>query len=210
MIGTILRMALIEPKTATSAPVEPVTPSPTQDKNKDGIPDAILEIPALQAVIAGSPPAVSASIETFSKRPEGQAIVKAKDQLFKAGLNLYRSLSGDTGVLFNQFYIAPEDLQAADKAGRLAEVAPSFDQINDQVAKSGQNHPALTAKGPGGAFATPKVQTPPQSTAMPTAATSAQRKMADQRVENLSPAPLNKQANPGAGKLLNAILKPVV
>jgi hypothetical protein len=193
-------MALVEPKTASPAPVEPTNPA--QDTDGDGIPDAILEIPALQAVIAGAPPAVSAPIETFAKRPE--------DKLFKAGLNLYRSLSGDVGVLFNHFYIAPEDLQAADKAGKLAEIAPDFDSINSQVAKSGQNHPALSAKGPAGGFATPKVQTPPQSTAMPQPSSPAQRRMADQRVENLSPAPLNKQANPGAGKLLNSILKPVV
>jgi hypothetical protein len=45
---------------------------------------------------------------------------------------------------------------------------------------------------------------------MPQPSSPAQRRMADQRVENLSPAPLNKQANPGAGKLLNSILKPVV
>jgi hypothetical protein len=158
-------MALVEPKTASPAPVEPTNPA--QDTDGDGIPDAILEIPALQAVIAGAPPAVSAPIETFAKRPEAKAIVENKDKLFKAGLNLYRSLSGDVGVLFNHFYIAPEDLQAADKAGKLAEIAPDFDSINSQVAKSGQNHPALSAKGPAGGFATPKVQTPPQSTAMP-------------------------------------------
>lgn len=201
--------SLVEPKTPSATPTAAPAAS-TEDKDGDGIPDAIMQIPALAAVIAGQPAAVSAPIETFAKRPEGQAIVQHKDQLLKSGLNLYRSLSGDVGVLFNQFYIAPEDLQAADKAGKLSEVAPDFDTINGEVAKSGQNHPALTAKGPGGAFATPKVQTPPQSSAMPTASTPAQVKAAEQRMQNMAPKSPTKTANPGAGKLLNAILKPVV
>lgn len=201
--------SLVEPKTPSATPTAaPATA--TEDKDGDGIPDAIMQIPALAAVIAGQPAAVSAPIETFAKRPEGQAIVQYKDRLFKAGLNLYRSLSGDTGVLFNHFYIAPEDLQAADKAGKLAEVAPPFDSVNEQVGKSGQNHPAVTSKGPQGGFATPKVQTPPQSGATPAPSTPAQVKAAEQRMKNMAPKSPTKTANPGAGKLLNAILKPVI
>lgn len=205
-------MALVEPKNPAAPVVEPTTPAKPSatDKDGDGIPDAILEIPALQAVVAGQPAAVSASIEAFSKRPEGKAIAEHKDKLFKAGINLYRSLAGDVGVIFNQLYLAPEDLQAADKAGKLLEIAPPFDQVGEQVAKSGENHPALLSQGPPRAAKTPDIQTPPQGAAMPQPSTAAQRRMAEQRVKNLAPQSPTKEANPGQGKLLNSIMKPVI
>jgi hypothetical protein len=198
-------MALVEPKSPT-APKQ----SAAADKNRDGIPDEILELPAFQALFAGAPPAVSASIDALSKRPEGELLAKHKDSLMKAGLNLYRSLSGDLGVIFNQLYIAPEDIQAADKAGRLTEIAPPFDAVTEQISKSGDGNPVLSAKGPTGGFPTPTPQTPPQGAAMPAPANAQQARMAQQRAESLTPKAPTKRPAPGAGKLTNAILKPVI
>ena len=49
----------------------------------------------------------------------------------------YRSLSGQRGVMFNAMRIHPQDIQAADKAGKLlSSVAPDFDLVNHEVGKS--------------------------------------------------------------------------
>jgi hypothetical protein len=165
----------------------------------------------MQAVLAGKPAAVSASFEEFQKRPEAKAILANKDALLSAGFGLYKSLSGDTGVVFNTLHLHPEELVAADKAGKLQQIAPPFDQVNDMVAKAGPDtHPVLTAgdvpTGPKG----PPMPTPPQMASgnMPHAPANppAQR----QRVKNLTLGSPTSGPQPGAGRLLNSILKPVV
>lgn len=202
---------LVEPKdTNAVAPeaVEPKAGAPSPKSSASAIPDEVLQIPAIQALFAGSPPALSAPITDFAKRPEGQLIQKNKDVLFKAGMNLYRSLSGDLGVLFNQMHIHGDDLAAADKAGKLLEVAPPFDQVNDMVAKSGPDHPVLNAQVPGG----PKMpsapsapQTPPMASPASKTPASVQRKLTTARLSNLQPS--SAVSGPS---VLSSILKPVV
>lgn len=189
-------------------PKDGVTPKPTaKDADGDGLPDELLQIPAMQALFAGSPPAVSTSLKDFSKRPEAKIIEQSKDAIQKAGIGLYRSLDGSLGVLFNQLRIAGQDLMQADKEGRLLEVAPPFDQVSQSISASGDQNPVLSAEVPGGAK-TPGV--PPPSPMPAPAPASVQNKITTARLQNIPPGSPTSGPAPGAGRILNNILKPVV
>jgi hypothetical protein len=215
--------SMIEPKDTTAPAPEPTTPetAPAEDEaagqpetGAPKVPDAVLKIPAIQALFVGKPPALSAPIKEFSDRPEGKLISENKDILFQAGLGLYRSLSGDIGVLFNQMHIHPEELKAADKAGQLGKIAPPFDAINHMISKSGANHPALTTDSvPGGPKPAPMPAVPQMNSAQvgPTQSpAAAQRKALAAKVSALQPQSPTTGAQPGGGQLLNSILRPVV
>lgn len=191
---------VIEPKDSPT----PATPA-TESKGGGGFSDELLQIPAMQALFAGSPPALSTSLKDFSNRPEAKLMGDHKDELMKAGIGFYRSLGGDLGVLFNQLHIAGQDLQEADKAGKLLEVAPPFDQVTQQVTGSGEAHPSLTAQVPGG----PKTAAPQAIPPSPAPA-SVQNKQTTARLKNVQPGSPTSGPAPGAGRILNNILKPVV
>lgn len=174
------------------------------------LPDALNENPLIQAVTAGAPPAVSGSIEEFSKRPETKLLTEHRDTLFEAGFGLYRSLDGGTGVLFNQRFINGEALKQADQAGQLQQVAPPFDTVEGEISKSGLKHPSL--KPPSGQA---MAQPPPPAVASATSApaplpASAQRKGLTAKISNVQPGSPTSGPVPGAGRLLNNILKPVL
>ena len=190
---------VVEPK---ATPTEPTTQPPA---SKSGFSDELLQIPALQALFAGAPPAVSTPLKEFAQRPEAKLIEDNKDALLKAGVGFYRSLGGDLGVLFNQLHIAGQDLQEADKAGRLLEIAPPFDQVTEQIAGSGEAHPSLSAQVPAGAKTAAPQAIPPSP-----APASVQNKQMTARLKNLQPGSPTSGPAPGAGRIMNQILKPVV
>lgn len=177
------------------------------DEGSSNLPDELLQMPALQALFSGEPPAISAPLQEFSKRPEAKLIVQNKDPLMEAGIALYRSLDGATGVIFNQFYVSPEDIKAADNAGRLAEIAPPFDAVSTQVGQSGANNPVLRPKQVPQGLATASISPPPQ---LPGPATAGQRQIVSQRAKNLSTGGPTTGPKPGAGRLLNSLLRPAV
>ena len=138
------------------------------------------------------------------------------DDLQEMGFGLYRSLGG-RGVIFNQMYVHPEDLKAADKAGKLAELAPDFDKVNDSLGKAGLDHPALAREQTPGAFAAATPQAPPQAGQFPMVASPQQGQAADAtkkimaaRLNAANPGAPTSGPSPGAGRLMNSILKPVV
>jgi hypothetical protein len=182
------------------------------------MPEALLRIPAMQGLMTGSPGAVSDSIKDFAKRDDAGVLTKNKDWLTQAGFGFYRSLDGDTGVVFNMLYVHPEELKAADAAGKLKEVAPDFDSVNHAIGKSGRAHPALSAgpvpKGLKGApipQAPPQMaQVPPPTANVPPPSAAAQRSLMGARVNNLTQGSPTSGPVPGAGRLLNQVLKPVL
>lgn len=217
---------MVEPK-ASAAPVSPDAETDQSAETPEApaaegaqLDDEVLKIPAVQAVFAGSPPAVSATLAEFNKRPEAKLIIANKDALTAAGMGLYKSLSGELGVIFNQFHIHPEDLLQADKKGVLTKVAPPFDTVNDHVSKSGAAHPILTMQGIPGGPKSPSMPTPPQAAdgiaqpsvapGAPIAPASVQNKVATARTNSLTNDKPTQGPRPGAGRLLNQILKPVV
>lgn len=182
-------------------------PTETPKASVGDIPDEVLQIPAMQALFAGSPAALSASLAAFANRPEGKLIQSNKDVLMKAGMGLYRALDGDTGVIFNQMYVNGAELQQADKAGQLAQLAPPFDSVNQSVASSGADNPVLKSGQVPNGFKTASVPAAPQSnSAVPPASAATQRA----RVANMAPKGPTSGPKPGAGRLLNSILKPVI
>lgn len=216
--------ALVEPRAGAEVPaqVEPSAPAPqaaapAAPQAKAGIPDEILQIPAMQALFSGAPPAVSAPIKEFMATPIAKTISQNADSLMKAGIGFYSSLSGDLGVIFNQFYIHPEDLKNADKAGKLLQLAPPFDSVDHEIAKSGKNNPVLSAQGVPNGPKAPSPMAPPQSAASvpqtPTVAPASngiQKQIMGVRAKNVAQQPPTGGPAPGGGQILNQILRPVV
>lgn len=200
----------VEPRTAPAAPVEPTAGAPEPTSDAGALSDEILQIPAMQAVFAGSPAAFSASLKDFEKRPEAKLIVQNKDALMKAGMGLYRSLGGDLGVIFNQLKLSGEQLKSADQAGKLLELAPPFDQVNQQVASSGEGNPVLSAADPAGMAGF----TPPAASQMNSAVrgpaplpASSQKALTNARIKNQMLGKPTDGPKPGQGRILNNILK---
>ena len=168
----------------------------------------------MQGLFAGSPPALSAPLAEFAKRPEGQLIQKNAPMLQKAGMGLYRSIGGDLGVMFNSFYVSGEEIKAADEAGKLTEIAPPFDAINQQIAGMGADaHPALQKREQPQGFKTAPAKNPPQSQSpvrMPPPSAEKDIKAQQARMKNMAPGSPTSGPKPGAGRMLNSILKPVL
>jgi hypothetical protein len=213
--------------------IQPPAPSPGQPDaqagaagGKGGLPEEVLKMPAMQALMAGSPPAVSLPLKDFSKRDAAAPLVKAAPALQKAGFGFYRSMSGNIGVIFNQLYIHPADVQAADKMGKLQAIAPPWDVLDHTVGKSGPLNPVLARTSVPGGPAAPRAVAPPQSgnsaiggsgpggntLPVPLKAPSAgvARKLTTARILNLNQGAPTTGPEPGQGRLVNQILKPVV
>lgn len=210
---------LVEPlptAPAQAAPVEPTASAPAEEGGA-GIASELTQIPVIQGLLAGEPAAVSVPIAEFDAMPEGKLITQNKDSLMGAGIGFYRSLGGDLGAIFNRMFLSDQEIQAADKAGKLLEVAPPFTQVNQALSQAGAQNPVLregerpTGFKTGGAQAPSpagiaQAVTPP--TAMPASKTPARVMQAKMRA--LNPGSPTEGPKPGAGRLLNQILKPVV
>lgn len=218
------------------APSAAVPPAPTDVAPADAgaapaeddttpLPDELLKIPAFQALFAGSPPALSFDIAKSKNREETKLVVDNKDALMAAGIGFYRALSGKTGVMFNQLRVHGEDIQAADKMGKLQVIAPDFDAVNHAVAKSGLKNPVLAVSGvPGGpasprsggagvASGSPQASPAPSPLPLPSPGGSGSRgaqRLLAKRVSSLEPGSPLSGPVPGAGRLMTQILKPVL
>lgn len=206
---------VVEPRTPAATPaVESGTEAPAAESGTGAgsLPDEILQIPAMQAVFAGQPAAVSAPLEAFSKRPEAKLIADNRDALMRAGMGLYRSLGGDLGVIFNQLRLNGEQLKQADQAGKLLEIAPPFDAVNQSVASSGENNPVMNAQVPGGAAGAVPAPSQFDSAVRGPAPlpAGAQKSLTNARIKNQMLGKPSEGPKPGAGRLLNNILKPVL
>ena len=216
---------------APAAPVAPpVTPSATPDAapaapaTPTGLPAALTKVPAIQGLLAGTPVAVSAPIEEFKDTEVGKEIVKNREALMNAGFGFYKSMKGGLAVMFNRFHIHGEDIKAADKAGKLQVIAPPFNQVDHALSKMGGKH--MVGKTVPAGFAMPSPQTSPQPgaamaagqpTSMDPAAPAGgqasgalQKRLLSARLTNQQPGAPTSGPAPGAGRLLNSILKPVV
>lgn len=207
---------------ATAGPVEPiVTPKPGVEpvgaqapvtaSDAGELPEEVLRLPGIQAIMAGAPPAISSPLKGFEKSEEGRLIIENKDPLMEAGMGFYRSLSGDLGVMFNQLYVNGEDIKAADKAGKLLEIAPPAEKVIQDIKKSGKNNPVMNAKTPTGVKQA-AIPVAPQNATSPVAPApaSVQRKAMQARLQNMAPSAPTQGPKPGGGRLLASILKPVL
>jgi len=204
---------LVQPLAPPAPEVAPTAPAaPEASQSTEGLPDALLKQPAFQGLLVGQPGAVSASISDFSKRAEAKLFIDNKDTLLKAGFGIYRALDGNTGVIFNRQYVHDDELKQADAAGQLAQLAPPFDDVDSSVAKSGINHPALDSsrQAPTGFKGAPMPAVPQSSAAPAPPPASVQNKLSTARIANMQPGSPTSGPVPGAGRLLNQVLKPVI
>lgn len=189
-----------------------VEPAPVESPAPAGgteLPDELLQEPVMQALMAGSPPAASANIKTAAESALGQLIGQHSQSLQQAGFGFYRSQDGNLGVLFNQLRINPQEIVQADQQGRLLDVAPPIEQVEQAILSSGDQNPALLAEGPTGA-ATPPVPQGGAPTGVPAAGGRVAQALFNERKQNLNPGSPTSGPRPGAGRVLNAILSPVV
>lgn len=155
------------------------------------LPADVLDIPAVFAVAKGQPAAVSAP------NPSDDAAIKALTKnaqaLVGAGFGLYESRDGKTRVLYNSSLMDVGSLLDADVQGTLGDVAPSFSTLQTPGA-----NPAL----PGATGAAPAAESQP--------APDVQNQLSTKRTTNLTPGGPTSGARPGAGRILNNILKSAV
>lgn len=208
--------ASAQPSTAAA----PAAAAPAPAGGAGGaIPDEVAQLPPITALLAGEPAAVSLHIPDFEKRPESKALAAGGPALQEAGISFYSALDGKTGVMVNQMFMPPEEVQAADKAGKLLEVAPPWDAVEKAVVSGAPlDHPAF--KGMKGANRTGQPATAPA----PSPDQGASSQAMNMKVPGAGSAPAQQQARaanmgagapssgpkPGAGRILNSILKPVV
>lgn len=212
---------------ATPPPVQQVQSQPetAPDPNSapeqapeqsQGLPPELLELPAIQGLIAGAPNAVSMDISNFAKTDAGKLIAQNQQDIQEAGLGFYKSIHGDVGVIYNQLHVHPADLQAADKAGKLTSIAPPWSKVDHALSKAGAAHPALRHAGAPTAppMATPMA--PPQAATgiVPTPgkplAAQAQSKLLQARIAATQPVAPTGGPVPGGSQLLNRVLRPIV
>jgi hypothetical protein len=157
------------------------------------LPADLLDNSLIFSVAKGNPGAVSAPKK--SKDPVVQSVIKHAEPLVAAGFGIYESIDKKNDVLFNTKTLDVGDLQEADQQGRLLEIAPPFDAVGGaQPATAG-------AAPPSGAL--PPAPAAPESQP----ASSVQNKLASARTKNLQPAGPTGGPAPGAGQILNSILK---
>ena len=174
-------------------PAEQPTPAPADAKGgSSAIPEEVLKIPAVFGVLQGTPPAVYAEVGDTSD--EVKVVDKHAKQLVKSGLDFYRTKDKAKIVLFNGLLVKPEEIAQADAAGNLGSIAAPFAEINaaisggEPMAKQGQS------------------AAPPAPMAAPPA--DVQNQLTTKRTANLTPGGPTSGAAPGAGRILNNILKP--
>ncbi len=209
----------ISPDAITAREGAAPAPAPAPEESAPAPADAtsevnpeLVRIPAVQAIFAGQPPAFSFDFKDAGKNEQLKLLEKHRADLKEAGMVLYKSISGKTGVVANMLYLHPEDLKQADKEGTLTELAPPFEQLNHTIGKSGENNPILSATPPAYAPTGPRARSVPQAsnTLPPPPPAAAQRAAMKARLQNIQPSAPTSGPAPGAGALLRSILKPVL
>lgn len=201
----VVEMPEIVPKNKTKLPTQQDVISepqsvPSGSESATSIPEEVLQIPAIYALLHGAPPAVYA--EKNRKDPEIATVVKNQKPLLDAGFGFYPSKDGTLTVLYNGAYVTDEQLKQADDAGQLTQVVPSFDSVK----KSFDSAISGTPPEPGAA---PGVVAGPPAGGAP-ASSKTQNTLATARTKNLQVGSPTSGPVPGRGRILNNILKPTI
>jgi hypothetical protein len=197
----------VAPAPAPETGAAPAPPAPDAGGGGATLPDELIQMPIMQALVSGQPGAVSDSIETGLDTPFGQAIAQFGPQMQDAGFGFYRSNDGALGVVFNRLHVNGQDVVDADNNGTLLEIAPPVSQVEGGLLSDPQSNPALgEAQVPSGPAMAGGAGQPAQGGVPP-----AQNQNLDAaRRKNIQPQGPTDQPRPGAGKILNSILKPVI
>lgn len=191
------------------------TPAPAPAPAAQGgasLPEELLQLPVMQALMAGQPGAVSDNVEQAQNTEFGLAVSKFGKEMQKAGFGFYLANDGQLGVIFNQLYVNPEDILAADNAGTIQELAPPVAQVEQGILSDPGANPVLGDVAPPGAAAPVRATggSSGGAAAVPAASGPGNAALAAKRRQNVQTKGPTDSARPAAGKILNDILKPVV
>lgn len=155
----------------------------------------------MYGLLHGAPPAIYAPVDAVA--PEFDIAAKYAPQLVEAGFGFYTSADKKLGVMFNTTYVTEEELRTADKAGKLTEIAVPYETVKSNYGAAITGEPVSESAAPvSGGSAPAAAGSPPSG--------RAQSKLTTARVKNLSPGGPTSGAKPGAGRILNNILKTTV
>lgn len=177
---------------------EPLTP---KDESKAVIPDEVLKLPAFRALLQGSPPAVKVTQAEFQSDPTVATIQGFAEPLLYSGFGFYQPKDGQSSVIYNSQFIDGKALKIADDKGQLDTIAAPYSELK---AFFDQNIGEAAVEG-----AAPAAAAPPGASGAPAPA-STQTKLATSRINNLATGSPASGAAPGAGRVLNNILKSTV
>lgn len=187
-----------------SAPAEPE--AKIEPGSEDQLPDEVLKVPAMAALLQGSPPALYAPVD--ADFPELKELGKYGKELLNAGIGALQTPDGANVVVFNALYVKPEEIEQAVANGTLDQIAVPYEQIRSEF-EGAASEPSKAAKASAGeapASGAPAVPGPSGNPPAP----AAQKRMTTARVKNLAPGAPTSGPAPGQGRLLNNILKPTV
>lgn len=170
--------------------VEIDSPSPASTQPQNGLlsPEQLAEVPEIQALLNGEPPAVRtprAATDPLS------ALFNANGKTLKdLGLGIYRSLK-DENIAFNPEFISPDEIPQLDAEGKLDEVAVPLSSLTG-------NSELSPAEG---------MPMPVSSPSSPPLPAKSQNKVTQQRLNALAPTTPTSRNRPGAGTILNDLME---
>jgi hypothetical protein len=187
--------SIIDPNSAAPANSEA---APAQDTG--GIPPEVLEIPLMKGLLEGAPPAVWTPIGT--KGPEVETVLKNGPALNKAGFGFFRDEKEGLDVFYNSRFISPELVKAAAKKGKIKDVASPLAEVSAQIYGAVGETPGVSTPGqPPAAVAASSVTA---ATGLPDTPVNTAR------LNNVQPGSPTSGPSPGAGRILNNIIKPTI
>ena len=198
-----------EPAAAPAA--APAAPAAEPAKGEAGdLPEALLkEVPALQLLMQGSPPATIAPKD--AEYPELKVVAKHVKDLGAAGFGVYQTADKKNVVFFNGLLVTPDDLKAADEAGKLDQIAVPYADLRTALeggaGEASGTAPAAEAAGAPN-MAPAAAVAPAGAGAQPSPAVDARLNAA--RITNLNVGSPTSGPAPGSGRILNNILKPAI
>lgn len=181
----------------------PSEEAPVQEATAEGelteLPDELKRIPALVPLFEGKPPATYAT-QADQNLPELQSIAPNIEALADFGFGVFMAPDESVEVLYNSAHIEPQEVQLAFEQGRLEDIAIPFADLVNQT-RAAKSEPA--EEPPAAPAAAPQPAGPPP----PAGVTE---RLATTRLRNIALGSPTSGPNPGSGRILNAIQKPVV
>jgi hypothetical protein len=186
---------------ASAAPAPAEAPAPVEgDSDGDGLPDEVLQLPFMAALLQGKPAATY--VDNDAPPPEAEIILKYADPLADAGFRIYASKSKPVTVFYNAAVLPPEEVQAADNEGKLDQVAVPFSELQELFAG---------IKREGGGEASPEAAPAAGAApAQPMGGPPVNQQTTNARVRNLAPGAPTSGPTPGQGRIMANITKPVI
>lgn len=163
------------------------------DAEASGVPESVLEIPLMRGIFEGSPPAIYTPVGT--KGPEVETVLKHGKDLNAAGIGFFRDEANKLDVIYNSAYITKDLLEAAAKKNKIPEVAEPLAEVNSRVNSAIGAPPTAGVSAPVGGSTQMNLPNTPINTA---------------RISNLQPGSPTSGPQPGAGRILNNLTKPVI